>query len=268
MTTKEKIQTQTLRPGFLVALHTTIRGNVHYEKKVLDPDHAREDGSKYARWETERVIADPKEHEEARQARGRACSILRSVCVQSAFGLLCPESRAEELYEAIQNAKAEASSFNAKAKLGRVEVSVLTGRIAADDVEAVRAIGGEVRDLLRSMEAGVKNMDVEAIRAAAVRAKGLGTMLSQQASDRVQEAVAAARELAKKIVKAGDNAALEVDAQVMKKIKAARVSFLDLGEERVIARPKTKARSVDLGQAPKPTKPARKKAPAIQLEGV
>ncbi len=41
-----------------------------------------------------------------------------------------------------------ADEFNATARLTRLYVNVIAGRIAPDDVEAVKAINSEVRDLL------------------------------------------------------------------------------------------------------------------------
>ena len=73
------ITTSTLRPGFLVSLKTTVRGNVHYVRKDIEAsvaageiaDDAEE--SRIDRWETERTISDPKEYKAARTARSKAC---------------------------------------------------------------------------------------------------------------------------------------------------------------------------------------------------
>ncbi len=56
------LKASTLRPGLLVSVKTSIRGNVTYSTRDLDPDHIESDGSRQARWETERRIADPQEH--------------------------------------------------------------------------------------------------------------------------------------------------------------------------------------------------------------
>ena len=68
----------------------------------------------------------------------------------------------------------------------RVQVAVLTGRVASDDEEAFRAIGGEMRDLLDGMDAGIAKFDAKAIREAANRAKGLAAMLEPGAQAKMQ----------------------------------------------------------------------------------
>ena len=181
------MQTSTLRPGFLVSLKTSVRGNVSYQRKDIEAEHKTEDGKAMARWETERVIADATEHDAAIKARTKARVMVTSVCTASAFGLLCPESAAEELEKAIEGARQVAESFNAEAKLTRLSVYVITGRIAQDDVEAVKAINSEIRDLLSDMQEGIGNCDAKAVREAATKARSLGSMLSFDAAAKVQK---------------------------------------------------------------------------------
>ncbi len=221
------IKSSTLKPGLLVALSSTIRGNVRYFTKVIDAEHVVDSGAKKAKWETERTIVDPDDHEAAKKARGAARTAITRVCATSAFGLLCPEANADELEAGIAEARRIADAFNARSPLSRVSVNVLTGRIAADDVEAVKAINGEIRDLLEAMQTGLANLDTEAIREAAAKAKGLGSMLTPEANERVQTAVTVARQAANRIAKAGTSAALEVDAAAIRKVAAMRVAFLD-----------------------------------------
>ena len=131
----------TLRPGLLVSLKTSITGNVSYTKQTIEAEHVAADGAQLAKWETERKIADPAEHEAACVARGKASNAIRRVCSVTAFGLLCPESEGDKLEGAIAEARAVAEEFNSKAAMTRLGVYVITGRIAPDDVEAVKAIG-------------------------------------------------------------------------------------------------------------------------------
>lgn len=240
------IKTNTLRPGLLVSLKTSVFGNVTYSKKVLDVEEIAEDGVAKARWETVRTITDPKEHEAAKKARSKAAHLVRGVCAHSAFGLLCPEAAADKLEAAIKEARAVVEEFNLGASLSRVSVYVITGRIAPDDVEAVKAINSEVRDLLSDMEQGIKNVDVKLIRDAASRAREIGSMLSPDSEARIRIAIDTAREAAKKIVKAGEQAAAEVDQAAIRKIAESRTAFLDLDEAKAVAAPTTTANAIDL----------------------
>jgi hypothetical protein len=237
----------TLRPGLLVSLKTSIHGNVNYRVNEITRDYTDESGARRAKWETERTILDPREHEEAIKVRSRCRSLVVGVCSNSSFGLLCPEVWEGRLNDAVEEAQTLAREFNDAAALTRIGVYVLVGRIAADDAEAVRAINDEVRELLADMERGIVRLDPAAIRAAAVKVRGLGTMLSDDAARRVSGAIAAARDAAKLIVKAGESAAVEIDRAAIEQITRARVAFLDLDEVAEIAVPATVGRGVDLG---------------------
>src|SRR6185312_4752964 len=194
---------RTLRPGLLVALNTSMKGNISYGTREIEGTHINEAGEEVARWETTRIIIDPEEHEAAWRVRNQARKLIYQVCAKSAFGLLCPEDRAPELIAAIAESRAMIERFNSQAELTRVSVNVIFGRIAQDDVEAVRAISGELRDLLADMDEGLKNLDVKQVRDAAAKAKSVGEMLSPDARGRLEEAIKVARASASKIVKAG-----------------------------------------------------------------
>src|SRR5262249_1386064 len=145
------------------------------------------------------------------------------------------------------DARQVAEEFNQTAKLSRVSVFVMMGRVAPDDVEAVRAINKEVRDLLEEMKVGVSNLNAEAIREAANKARGLGSMLTPDAAARIQLASESARKAGRAIVKAGNAAAVEIDRRAIRAITEARTAFLDLdenGEE--VQAPKLAARTIDL----------------------
>ena len=240
------INTSTLRPGLLVSLKTSVRGNVSYQRKDIEAEHQTDDGKSQAKWETERVITDAAEHDAAIKARTKARVMVTSVCTASAFGLLCPESAGDELEKAIAGARKVADDFNAEAKLTRLSVYVITGRIAQDDVEAVKAINSEVRDLLADMEEGIKNCDVKAIREAASKARSLGSMLSLEAAAKIQIAVDAVRLSARKIVAAGEQAIQEVDKQTIAMLTEARTQFLDTSETKSVAAPAVQVHAVDL----------------------
>lgn len=226
------MKTSVLKPGLLVSLRTSVRGNVTYQRRDLEPDHQTNDGGRRARWETEREIADAAEFEKATEIRGKARSLISGACCASSFGLLCPMDREQALEDAIAEARALVDVFNTKATLTRVEVYILAGRVAQNDVEAARAISAELRDLMADMQEGIKRADPEAIREAANKARALGGMLSQDVSGKVNEAIAqarsAAREIVKRVEKAGESAALVVAELNVQKIQAARFAFLDL----------------------------------------
>jgi hypothetical protein len=261
------INTSTLRPGLLVSLKTTVSGNVSYTRQTIESEHITSEGEAKSAWETQRTVTDPKEHENAIKVRGKARSLISAVCATSAFGLLCPETAEPELEAAIAEARRLAEAFNEEATLSRISVYVITGRIAQDDVEAVRAINSEVRDLLADMSKGIENLDVKRVREAASKAKGLGSMLSGEAEARVQIAIDTARSAARQIVKAGETASQEIDTRAIRKITEARTAFLDLSDADEIAAPTVEARGIDLEPETVENPPADPQALADYADG-
>jgi hypothetical protein len=224
--------TSVLKPGLLVSLKTNVKGGVEYERREMEADHTAEDGARVARWETARRIPDPAEYERAIQARGKARTAVISVCNVTSFGLLCPLSKEAELKTAVEVARGIADEFNLTAQRTQIEVYIIAGRVALDDLEAVKAISAEVRDLLADMEAGIKNADPEAIREAATKARAVGGMLTDDAAEKVTGAIAearkAARDIVRRVEKAGEQAGAVVAELSVANIQAARFAFLDI----------------------------------------
>lgn len=239
----------TLRPGLLVSLKTAIHGNVNYRVNEIEEDHLDADGVRRATWQTERTIRDPVEHEEAIKIRTRCRSLVTGVCSTSSFGLLCPEAWEGRLADAVEEAQELVSEFNGRATLTRISVYVLVGRIAESDSEAVRAINSDIRELIETMESGLRGLDVKSVREAASRARSLGAMLSEEASEQVAEAIQMARRAAREIVKAGEAGEAEISREALDTLARARVSFLDLDGEREVAVPTTVGRGIDLPMA-------------------
>lgn len=241
------MQVSTLRPGLLVALSTTVKGNVTYKTADIEREHEVEDGSRKARWETEKTVQLPAEHGEAIKIRSQARGKIVGVCSLSSFGLLCPESASGTLRKAIADAQEIAAEFNRRSEITRVNIYAIVGRVAQDDVQAVRAINAEIRELMERMETGLQNLDVGVVREAANKARAIGTMLSPEASERLQIALKAARSAARKIVKAAETGAAEIDQQVLATIRQSRTVFLDLTDKAPeIATPAATGRALDL----------------------
>ncbi len=255
----------TIRPGLLVSLKTSIKGNVSYTKTELQADDFNGDGELVARWETERRISDAVEHKTSTEVRSKARSIIGSVCAQSAFGLLCPDSKEAELSAAIERAQSVVFTFNATAKTTRIELNVLRGRIAQDDVQAVQAISSEIRDLLSTIETGLAKLDVKAVREAASKARNIGQVLSPAAQSKVQDAIDIARAAARKIVSAGEQVATEIDREAIAAIAKTRTAFLDLDSISDVAAPAAEGRGVDFAPVEE-IEVATHAAPKIELD--
>jgi hypothetical protein len=220
---------RTLRPGLLVNLRTSVGGgNVQYERRDVEAIHVDENGAQRSRWETERVVQDPDELAAAIKVRGRARGIVVNVCTATGFGLLCPEEREADLDAAVMEARKLCWEFNGTAKNTQIQFTAVRGRVAQDDVKAVEAISLELQSLVGVIQAGAAELNVKKMRDAAQKMRDTGQMLSPDVKLKVDEIVKSARKMARKMAKAGEQAAAAVDEETMNQLRAARTAFLDL----------------------------------------
>ncbi len=241
------LTTSTLRPGLLVSLSTQVVGNVHYRTTTIEPERLTEDGGLAGSWKTDKTIADAQEHSIGIETRAAALAMVRGPCARTPFGLLCPEDKRDLLDASISEAQRRVDRFNETAKMTRIKLYVMVGKIAQDDVEAAQKITGEVGELLAAMAAGAENLDVETIRSAANAATSIGRMLSAELQERLSKTVAAARKTARQIVKAGDSTeVVKIDTALIRELTETRAAFLDLEEPDEIAAPVTSGRALDL----------------------
>lgn len=263
--TNTPIFVSTLRPGLLVHVSTSIKGNVKYTKTEGETI-VREDGTEVADWETERTIKDPAEQKRATKVRSDARSFIVSVCAATEHGLLCPDEKRPLLEEAYTKARRLVDDFNATSTTTFLRFNALAGRIEPNDLAAVRAINGEVRDLLAEMTLGLEALDPDRIKAAASRAKKIGTMLSSEMQERIEEAVKSVRKVARDIVEAGEQAAIQIDAALINKLAAARTAFLDIDPAAEVAIPAdTSGRALDLAPHVAPEAPAAPVKPELEI---
>ena len=234
----------TLRPGLMVSVRTSIKGNVSYH--VTDLGKRTTVEGEIAEHQTERLTRNVEEQERAVKARGAARSVIQTVCAHSDFGLLCPLDKESKLDEAIVAALAIVRDFNDSSEITKITFNVLRGKVEQDDVRAVRAINQEMRDLVDNMADGVQRLDVEAIRNAANKAKSVGQMLSPEAQSKIKDAIDTVRKTARAIVKAGEGAAVEVDQLALQRLQQSRTAFLDFDVPEVeVQAPAETGRAVD-----------------------
>jgi hypothetical protein len=122
----------------------------------------------------------------------------------------------------------------------------MTARVAADDAQAAREINSELTSLITAMQRGCEALDLKVIRDAAAKAKDICNMLTPAMQERVEGAVKLARSEARRLVKAGANAAVAVDRAVVDQLAFARSGFLDMDSASTIAAPHVSASDLDI----------------------
>jgi hypothetical protein len=225
--------TRTVRPGLLVVLKTRIDGGVDYESETLEAPHPDGEDQKaiVSEWKTRKTVADAEQFAVAKDVRSQCRGKIVNVCAATAFGLLCPLDREDDLRAGVMEANTIASKWNSTNPVSRVVVNVLIGRVEQDDVAAVKAISDEVSQLLLKVEKGIADQDPEEIGKNCDKLRDIGTMLEPEAKANMQEAIDAARVVKRqinKLVKSGETAKLVVDEKVLAKVASARTAFLDL----------------------------------------
>ena len=237
-------RTEVMVPGILVALKTSVRGGVEYQRTDVE----RSDEGHVKEWHTKRYMDDPAERKAATELVNKLSNSISRLCVRTTFGLLCRTDREAELDAAIRDVRASVREWNATTRYSTVHLNAVKGRIADNDEEAIRAIVDEATDLLDRMERGLSDADVTVIRDAASRAKRLAAMMTPEAAGQIESALEAARDAARAIVrKSGELDARVADAMVQVETEAfakARFTFLEAAEAAVESLP-----SVDLGRA-------------------
>lgn len=259
------MKVNTLRPGILVNLSTSMRGNVRYRKQDIETDHLVDDKTRRARWETERTISDAQEFERASAVRSAAVYTVARLCVPMPFGgYLCPDTdngSAAALDAAIDAARAMVAEFNAGANITNLGFYVACWKVAADDAQAIRELRAELNNVVADMESGIANLSPDQVRNAAKRAQEIAELLTEQSQAKVSDAVEAARKAARSIakaIKAGEVAALEIDKAVLARVANARTAFLDVDEAPApeFQAPVVAPRALDMDVAPVDEAPA------------
>lgn len=235
-------QTSTIRPGILVSIKSTVSGGVEYNRVDLAADGLpAAEGADVSRWETTRVITDPVEHARAVKTRSQAQGLIRKVCSETTFGLLCPNDQEGALNAGIAAAKAMIDEYNRTATHTQIGLYVLKGRVASDDAEAARAITREIADLVVKMDQGISALDADSIRKAADRAREMSAMLSDDAKAKanaaIEQARKAARAIVKRIEKEGEDKAIVLKDLQRGELERARIAFLDMSEQATVEAP-------------------------------
>lgn len=219
-----------IKPGILVSMKTSVGGGIVYERTDLSDEKVGT--SETTRWETVKIVNDVEDFNRAGVVRGEASAMIRKVCIKSAFGLICLSTNEAELQKAIAEAMQMCNNYNRSGvNKSFVRINVLQGRIADNDAEASRGIAQEMMDIIDQMKQGIVNFDVRSIRDAAGKAREVSKILEGQEAEVVANAVAAARKaarmIAKRVEKGGEEALVVFRDLQLGPIDIARFAFMD-----------------------------------------
>jgi hypothetical protein len=133
-----------------------VARGVSYHRRDLDSQkHA--DGSEMTKWETERHFRDRDETKRADQTYSNARHKIRTRCLFTDIGYLCPAEHEEELRAAITEAREMCDAFNKSATYCRIEFRVLCTRVEPSNVDGIEIL----KEALQKHTADIRSSLVE-----------------------------------------------------------------------------------------------------------
>lgn len=229
------MKAQLLRPGFMIALASSMKGGINYETQHEESE--RSDGGVLTEeWTTTKTVFDVEEFERAVKVRGEARYLISKLCVKTPFCLLCPEPNEAALDEGVIAAKKLCEDFNATSAYTKVYIYTLKAKLLGNDEENARAIASEMRLLMTEMGDAIQKMNPDKIREAIKKADEVSQMLVEEQQEKVSVAIDMARvaaRLIKKTIKEKGIGAINVVSDYRAEllaVEAAGKVFLDFEE--------------------------------------
>lgn len=228
------MRTSILRPGFLVNVKSKVETGVRYQRREISQDQASASDSVVTKYEVTKIEPDPAETKRAQQARGKACSEILKVCVQSRYVDICPTERKAELDAAEARALQIVAAHNASAVTTRIFFYPSAWLMADPSEATIRKISQEMVDLLNDMATGIDRADPVLIGEAATRASEMVGMLAEEqvktVVDAVEQARKAKRDITRRVGKKGEEIAAVLRDVQRGAIEKARFAFMDVDD--------------------------------------
>jgi len=152
LTQLAQVKTLSIKPCILVTDKLTVHRAVSYGRTELSAT-VNADGSEDAKWETERHYKNKEESQEADRIYSRARSKLRSICLQTDIGFVCPASKEPELSDAIEEARFIVDEANKGFTHCSVNFRVVCTRIESDNDDGAATL----KDALNSSVVDIRN---------------------------------------------------------------------------------------------------------------
>jgi hypothetical protein len=199
-----------------------------------------------------RTIEAVDEHNAMDALRSRTRARVKAMCADTIIGWLSPSDRRDALRAAIKTVKAEITQANAGSMFYRVSPGVVVASIETDADVAAATVTEALRDAMDGLKDAINNGDVEQMRAIAMGLKGFDALVSDEAADKVRDAIDEARRIAKFVVKETGKKGRQMEQVLMEinteAIDAAR--FMLIQQESAVgvveAMPEVDGRVVDV----------------------
>jgi len=188
-----------LNPCILVTEKLCVERGVTYDKRDVEVQ-AHNDGSEDATWETQRHFKNKEETKKADQVYSNARYMIRSKCLYTEVGYVCPAKDRKQLLDAIDQARALVDDFNARAKFCSITFRVLLTNINPSNKDGVEALRETIKRNTEALKEAIKEFDVKRTRNMLVATRPVMDILMDGAAKTALEKVREeAREMASQI---------------------------------------------------------------------
>ena len=217
-----------IEPCVLVRDRLTVNRGVSYHRRDLDT-RRNDDGSEDALWETQRHFKNREEAKEADRVYAKARQRIRSVCLATDIGFICPAPKRKELDTALTEAKELVDDFNSRANWCRINYLVVCTDILPENEGGVQLLQQTLQDTTNDLRKALQDFDAKKTRDVLYATKRMVDVLSDPES---REELRSAREdtaqLCKEITRlvkefdgnAKDAQASDRGAKIMERVNA------------------------------------------------
>jgi hypothetical protein len=159
----QSLGTFNIKPSILVIDKIKIDRAVTYDHVELDSvQHV--DGSETKRWETERTYKSLEETQEANSVYQKARYRIRSVCMKTDVGFVCPQTRIRELAAAIDEARVMADEANSRFSYCHIKFRVVCTKLEPGDPDHTEALREAIVEQTTAIKDALENFDASKAR--------------------------------------------------------------------------------------------------------
>lgn len=153
----------TIEPCVLVRERIKVDRGVTYNRVDISKSH-NDDGSEDATWQTDRHFKNRTEAKEAEKIYHQVRNKIRSVCVHTDIGFICPISRKSDLEATIAECRSIVEDFNSEATCCSVNFLVVCTDILPSNMDGVEILRDAVERSAVTIRKALNDFNVKAIR--------------------------------------------------------------------------------------------------------
>jgi len=147
-----------LNASYAVALHVSLIGGISYKRDYKEST-VRNDGAEIRKWETESVVLDKEERNEATKLKSRIYNLVDKATVKTLLGPVCQKEKREALEKALEEVDKVQEDFNNEARTCHLDVHYAIFSISPGDPMMVKVVADQVISATQDIEEALTLQD-------------------------------------------------------------------------------------------------------------